>query len=180
MTMSLNPMRTAVALGSALAATLAAVAAAAPPPKKAASFLDDPSPVVAAFKAKVPAGRLITELNLNPTSASWQTSDPKQKDTFDDYNYVNGKVSEPEPVQVFTVNCKKGFSIDEADFGAVPGMIKDAAARVNLEDGEVSHANLSRGVFCKEPRWIIFVDGKRKDGMVEYDPKGKFRNAKVM
>ena len=178
--MSLNPMRTAVALGSVLAATLAASAAAAPPPKKAASFLEDPSPVVAAFKAKVPAGLLITELNLNPTSASWQTSDPKHKDTFDDYNYVNGKVSEPEPVQVFSVNCKKGFSIDEADFTAVPGMIKDAAARLNLEDGEVTHANLSRGVFCKEPRWIIFVDGKRKDGMVEYDPKGKFRNTKVM
>jgi hypothetical protein len=180
MKMSLNPMRT-VALGTALAAALSAAAAAgAPPPKKAASFLEDASPVITAFKAKVPAGHLITELNLNPTSASWQTSDPKQKDTFDDYSYVNGKVSEPEPVQVFTVNCKKGFSIDEADFGAVPGMIKDATARLNLEEGEASHANLSRGVFCKEPRWIIFVDGKRKDGMVEYDPKGKFRNAKVM
>ena len=179
MKMSLNRTRSAIALGSALAA-LSATASAAPPPKKAASFLEDPSPVVAAFKAKVPAGFLITELNLNPTSASWQTKDPKEKDSFDDYNYVNGKVSEPRPVQVFTVNCKKGFSIDEADFGAVAGMIKDAAARLNLEDGEVSHANLSRGVFCKEVRWVIFVDGKRKDGMVEYDPKGKFRNAKVM
>jgi hypothetical protein len=182
MQMSLNRMRTAVALGAALAAGLSAAAAGATPPPKAgaASYLEDASPVVAAFKAKVPAGFLITELNLNPKSASWQTSDPKTKDTFDDYNFVNGKVSEPEPVQVFTVTCKKGFSIDEADFSAVPAMIKDATARLNLEEGEVTHANLSRGVFCKEPRWIIFVDGKRKDGMVEYDPRGKFRNAKVM
>jgi hypothetical protein len=177
---SLDRTRTAVALGSALAVALAAVAASAQTSRKAASFLDDAGPVVAAFKAKVPAGLLITELNLNPKSASWQTSDPKKKDTFDDYNFIDGKVSEPEPVQVFTVTCKKGFSIDEADFAAVPGMIKDAAARLNLEDGEVTHANLSRGVFCKEPRWIVFVNGKRKDGMVEYDPKGKFRNAKVM
>ena len=163
-----------------LVALTGAAAAAAPPPKKTASFLEDTSPVIAAFKAKVPAGHLITELNLNPTSASWQTSDPKQKDTYDDYNDVNGTVSEPEPVQLFTVTCKKGFSIDEADFGAVPGMIKDAMARLNLEEGEVTHANLSRGVFCKEPRWVVFVDGKRKDGMVEYDPKGKFRNSKIM
>jgi len=27
---------------------------------------------------------------------------------------------------------------------------------------------------------MIFVDGKRKDGSVEYDPKGKFRNMKIM
>ena len=51
--MSLNRRRTALALGTALAAALsAAVAAPPPPPQKAASFLEDPSPVVAAFKAK--------------------------------------------------------------------------------------------------------------------------------
>lgn len=181
MKMSLNRRRTALALGTALGATLSAAVAAAPPPaKKAASFLDDPTPVVAAFKAKIPAPFLVTELTISPTSASIEVQDPRQKDVYDDYNYVNGKVSEPEPQQVFSVTCKKGFSIDEADFSQVPVMMKDAVARLNLEDGEAGSIHLSRGVFCKEPRWLIFVNGTRKDGMVEYDPKGKFRNSKIM
>jgi hypothetical protein len=174
-------MRSAV-VGSFLVVALAGPAAAAPPHKgKGPGFFEDATQVVAAFKAKVKAPFLITELNISPDSASIQTQDPSKKDTFDDYNYQRGgAVSEPEPVRVFTVNCKKGFSIDEADYAGLPALLKDAAARLNLEDGEVTHANLSRGVFCKEPRWMIFVDGKRKNGMVEYDPKGKFRNTKIM
>ena len=157
-------------------------ASAAPPPKaKGPSYLEDATQVVAAFKAKIPAPFLITELSISPKSASIEVQDPRQKGTYDKYNLnTTTGVSEGEPVQVFTVNCKKGFSIDEADFTAVPTMMKDAVARLNLEDGEADSINLSRGVFCKEPRWLIFVNGTRKDGMVEYDPKGKFRNSKIM
>jgi len=173
-----------VVIGSFLAVALAGAggsASSAPPAKaKGPSYLEDASQVVAAFKAKIPAPFLVTELTISPTSASIEVQDPRQKDVYDDYNYVNGKVSEPEPQQVFSVTCKKGFSIDEADFSQVPVMMKDAVARLNLEDGEAGSIHLSRGVFCKEPRWMIFVNGKRKDGSVEYDPKGKFRNAKVM
>ena len=173
-------------MGSFLAVALAgagAQASAAPPDKGKAGpdFLEDATQVVTAFKAKIKAPFLITELSISEKSASIEVQDPRQKDTYDKYNYLKGgAVSDGEPVQVFTVTCKKGFSIDEADFTAVPTMIKDAAARLNLEDAEVKNLNLSRGVFCKEPRWVVFVDGKRKDGMVEYDPKGKFRNSKIM
>ena len=157
-------------------------ASSAPPAKaKGPSFLEDASQVVAAFKAKIPAPFLVTELTISPKSASIEVQDPRKKDTYDEYHYnKDSGVSEPKPQQVFTVTCKKGFSIDEADFSQVPVMMKDAVARLNLEDGEAGSINLSRGVFCKEPRWVIFVDGTRKDGMVEYDPKGKFRNMKIM
>jgi hypothetical protein len=167
-------------VASALA--VGAAASAAPPAKaKGPSFLEDATQVVAAFKAKIPAPFLVTELTISPTSASIEVQDPRQKDTYDEYRLSkDAGVSEPEPQQVFSVTCKKGFSIDEADFSQVPAMMKDAVARLNLEDGEADSIHLSRGVFCKEPRWMIFVDGKRKDGSVEYDPKGKFRNAKVM
>ena len=137
--------------------------------------------MVAAFKAKIPAPFLVTELTISPTSATIEVQDPRKKDVYDQYHYNRDTgVSEPEPQQVFSVTCKKGFSIDEADFSQVPVMMKDAVARLNLEDAEAGSINLSRGVFCKEPRWVIFVDGKRKDGMVEYDPKGKFKNTKIM
>jgi hypothetical protein len=174
-----------VVLGSFLAVILAgagAPASAAPPAKaKAPSFLDDASQVVAAFKAKIPAPFLVTELTISAKHASIEVQDPRKKDTYDEYNYQQGgEVSAPEPKQVFSVTCKKGFSIDEADFAQVPVMMKDAVARLNLEDGEADSINLSRGVFCKEPRWMIGVDGTRKDGYVEYDPKGKFRTSKIM
>lgn len=166
----------------ALAAAGAGVTAAPPAKAKGGpSFLEDASQVVAAFKAKIPAPFLVTELTISETSASIEVQDPRKKDTYDEYNYTKGgAVSEPEPQQVFSVTCKKGFAIDEADFSQVPVMMKDALARLNLEDGEAKSISLSRGVFCKEPRWMIFVDGKRKDGSVEYDPKGKFRNSKIM
>jgi len=172
-------------IGSFLAVALAGAgtpASAAPPAKdKGPSFLEDAIQVVAAFKAKIPAPFLVTELTISPTSATIEVQDPRKKDVYDEYHYNKGSgVSEPEPQQVFGVTCKKGFSIDEADFSQVPVMMKDAVARLNLEDGEAGSINLSRGVFCKEPRWVIFVDGKRKDGMVEYDPKGKFKNTKIM
>ncbi len=159
-------------------------ASSAPPAKakaKGPSYLEDATQVVAAFKAKIPAPFLVTELTISPTSASIEVQDPRQKDTYDEYHLNRDTgVGEPEPQQVFGVTCKKGFNIDEADFSQVPVMMKDAVARLNLEDGETNSIHLSRGVFCKEPRWMIFVDGKRKDGSVEYDPKGKFRNSKIM
>lgn len=169
-------------LGSFLVVALAGPAA-APAQTRAASkgsFFADATQVVAAFKAKIPAPLLITELSIHPAHASLQAKDPRQKDTFDDYHYSQGgEMRGPEPVQVFTVNCKKGFSIDEADFTAVPAMLRDAVARLNLEDAATSHVLLSRGVFCKEVRWMVYVDGKRKDGMVEYDPRGRFRNSRI-
>jgi len=168
-------------LAVALAASGAATSAAPPAKAKAPSFLDDASQVVAAFKAKIPAPFLVTELTISAKHASIEVQDPRKKDTYDEYNYQQGgEVSAPEPKQVFSVTCKKGFSIDEADFSQVPVMMKDAVARLNLEDGEADSINLSRGVFCKEPRWMIGVDGTRKDGYVEYDPKGKFRTSKIM
>jgi len=174
-----------VVIGSFLAVALAGAggsASSAPPAKaKGPSYLEDATQVVAAFKAKIPAPFLVTELTISPTSATIEVQDPRQKDVYDEYNYnKDSGVSAPEPQQVFSVTCKKGFSIDEADFSQVPVMMKDAVARLNLEEGEAGSINLSRGVFCKEPRWMIFVDGKRKDGSVEYDPKGKFRNMKIM
>ena len=100
-------MRSAV-VGSFLVVALAGPAAAAPHGKKAGpSFFEDATQVVAAFKAKVKAPFLITELNISPDSASIQTQDPTKKDTFDDYNYQRGgAVGDGEPVQVFTVTCK--------------------------------------------------------------------------
>jgi hypothetical protein len=173
-------MRSAV-IGSFLVAVLAGPLPAAPPDKLGPHFLEDATLVVAAFKAKIPAPFLVTELTISDRHASIEVQDPRKKDTYDEYNYQKGGVvSEPEPQQVFSVTCKKGFSIDEADFSQVPVMMKDAVARLNLEDGEANSIHLSRGVFCKEPRWMISVDGKRKDGYVEYDPKGKFRNMKIM
>src|SRR2546428_6356373 len=105
-------------IGSFLAVALAGAAAAAPPAKGKAgpSFLEDATQVVAAFKAKIPAPFLITELTLSEKSASIEVQDPRKKDTYDKYNYLKGgAVSDADPVQVFTVTCKKGFSIDEAD-----------------------------------------------------------------
>ena len=174
-----------VVIGSFLAVALAGAggsASSAPPAKaKGPSYLEDATQVVAAFKAKIPAPFLVTELTISPTSASIEVQDPRQKGVYDEYHLNRDTgVSAPEPQQVFSVTCKKGFSIDEADFSQVPVMMKDAVARLNLEDGEADSISLSRGVFCKEPRWMIFVDGKRKDGSVEYDPKGKFRNMKIM
>jgi hypothetical protein len=168
-------------LAAALAGAAGSASSAPPAKAKGASFLEDASQVVAAFKAKIPAPFLVTELTISPTSATIEIQDPRQKDVYDEYHYNRDSgVSEPEPQQVSSVTCKKGFSVDEADFSQVPVMMKDAVARLNLEDGEADSINLSRGVFCKEPRWMIFVDGKRKDGSVEYDPKGKFRNSKIM
>ena len=176
-------MRSEVVVSFLVVALAGAGSASSAPPAKAKgpSFLDDATQVVAAFKAKIPAPFLVTEMTIGEKHASIEVQDPRKKDTYDEYNYrQGGEVSAPEPQQVFSVSCKKGFSIDEADFSQVPVMLKDAVARLNLEEGEAGSINLSRGVFCKEPRWLIFVDGKRKDGSVEYDPKGKFRNMKIM
>ena len=176
-------MRSEVVVSFLVVALAGAGSAFSAPPAKAKgpSFLDDATQVVAAFKAKIPAPFLVTEMTISEKHASIEVQDPRQKDTYDEYSYLQGgAVSEPKPQQVFSVSCKKGFSIDEADFSQVPVMMKDAIARLNLEDGEADSISLSRGVFCKEPRWMIFVNGTRKDGAVEYDAKGKFRNSKIM
>jgi hypothetical protein len=168
-------------VGGFLAAALGGSLLAAPPDKHGPHFTEDASQVVAAFKAKIPAPFLVTELHIGERHASIEVQDPRKKDTYDEYSFLKGaEVKGPEPQQVFSVSCKKGFSIDEADFTQVPVMLKDAVARLNLEDGEANSLHLSRGVFCKEPRWMISVKGTRKDGYVEYDPKGKFRNMKIM
>jgi hypothetical protein len=139
-----------VVIGSFLAVALAGAggsASSAPPAKaKGPSYLEDATQVVAAFKAKIPAPFLVTELTISPTSASIEVQDPRQKGVYDEYHLNRDTgVSAPEPQQVFSVTCKKGFSIDEADFSQVPVMMKDAVARRAASTSAAGYSARSRG-----------------------------------
>ena len=139
------------------------------------------SDVPVKFKEKCGGPVKALELILYPQYAKLQAQDPKKKENIDAYDYRNGSVDDPAPVKLMGDSDQKTlednlFSLETVDFTAVPRMTKDAAQRLNLEDGKVSHMMLKRGLpFNKDVRWRVYVNGTRKNGSVEYDEKGNMK-----
>jgi len=139
----------------------------------------DAASLASKLKAKVGGPVHILEFVLYPDHATVQVQDPKKPENVDQYDFLGGKFGDPSPVKLIgqsaTASELKEASVDigSVDFGLVPKIVKEAAAELKIEEGKVTHLVLKRNrPFSNDVLWRVYVSGPRKDGSVEYDPKG--------
>jgi len=142
---------------------------------KGANFFTDASPLKNLFLQGIGKPFNLIQLAIYPDYAILDAQDTGNRENFDRYSYLGGVLKDPEPLQTFTVTCKKGFDLKSVDFSVVPRLAEDAKKRLGIEGGKISHIILSRGVFCKSPMWSIYVMSRRKTGYVTYDLDGKHK-----
>jgi hypothetical protein len=134
------------------------------------------------YKAKVGGPARALELLIYPKYGYAQIQDPRKPENVDRYDVRDGVVTGVTPVKV--VGPYRGpdtlatstFSIDDVDFSAVPKMVADARAQLNIEDGKVTHIILQRPLpFASDVRFRVYLSGPRKNGSVEYDARGNLK-----
>ncbi|HYQ18132.1 MAG TPA: hypothetical protein VEQ58_20300, partial [Polyangiaceae bacterium] len=116
------------------------------------------------------------QLTLLQYSATLEAQDPKNHEHVDSYRLWANKVDAPQPVQLGSDKARLSqllFSLADVDFRLVQGMIKQALADLNLEEGKVAVMILTRDSDEKDPLWRVIVNGSRDNGVVEFSVTGQ-------
>ena len=154
-------------------------------PKKGQYFEGDAAQTAAAaIKEKIGKPFRVIEIFIDEDEFRVQAEDPNNPKNVDQYKYVAGFVTGPEPVQIsgaFDKTGKSAFPFDEIDFTAVPKFCKDALDRAGIEGGKIYRLTFQRGFALTDdgagalgaPRWHIEINGTRENVTAAADPKGK-------
>jgi hypothetical protein len=139
----------------------------------------------AKFKEKVGGPLKLLEMLVYPTYAKIQAQDPKKAENVDEYEFRNGKVSDPVPVKIQKMGSGASlepnlFPLDEVNLAGFAELITKAVAAAKIDDGKATHVMIKRGLpFNKDITLRVFIKGTRKDGWVEADAKGNIVKTKV-
>lgn len=142
---------------------VAAIADAARPEQKGSLF-DDASGVKAALPSRAPE---VYELILYSDFAMATAPCRELPSGRCRYTYKGGAVTGPDEG---SGDCEKRIAVGKTDFSVVPGIVKQAPGLLGKPRNEVSHVSLSGGIFCKGPRWLVYV---KDAGYVDFKLNGK-------
>ncbi|HEY6189361.1 MAG TPA: hypothetical protein VIW80_17040 [Pyrinomonadaceae bacterium] len=140
----------------------------------------------AAFKKKIGGPIKALSLELEKDGATLRAQDPNNRQHVDEYKYVRGLVTGPNPVQLNALerNLESTlFDLDTVNLAATPDLAKAAVSRTNLEGGKVTKMVIERnlgminGSLVKggEPQWTVSVEGTRESASVLADVKGEVK-----
>jgi hypothetical protein len=111
--------------------------------------------------------------------------DPRQPAHVDRYRYSDGRLDDPEPVQVGRNQREikaRLFPLSAADLARVPDLLPRALAEVRAEDGRVTLVTLERGEYSSvvydttswtRPVFRIHIEGPRTGGYAEFQLDGR-------
>lgn len=154
-------------------------------PKKGQYFEGDAAQTAAkAIKDKIGKPFKVIEIFIDENEFRVQAEDPNNPKNVDEYKYVAGFVTGPEPVQIsgaYDKTGKSSFPFDEIDFAAVPNFCKQALDRAGIEGGKIYRLTFQRGFALTDdgagalgaPRWHIEINGTRENVTAAADPKGR-------
>lgn len=149
-----------------------------PAPPAATNLFDgtQSGDVISAIAAARGASPLrILEANLYPTYAFAQVQDPNTPANVDEFDWRDGKVAPPAPVQLTGDGDLESnlFSDSEVNWAAVPGLVGAALAQIPIEGAQVTHVHIARNLpFSADVQIRVFVDGTRKSGYLDADAQG--------
>lgn len=143
----------------------------------------------AAFKKKFDGPIKALSLTIETDSATLRAQDPKNPQHVDEYKYVKGFVTGPNPVQLNMLERnldKTLFNLDEVNLAATPALAKAAVERTKLEGGKVTKMEIERSLdlsavldrssndLIKSGRvqWRISVEGTREHASAVANMKG--------
>jgi HEAT repeat protein len=134
------------------------------------NLFEDAAGLVKTLSARFPEA---VQLTIYENFAIATAPEPSSSSGYGRFTYRNGSLTGPDNG---TATCKDTFRFADVDFSVVPRLVKEAPGLAERPNGKVSHVILSRGVFCKDVGWIVYVmDGSKSGSMVEFKPDGKLK-----
>lgn len=144
----------------------------------------------AAIKDKIGKPFKVIEIFIDDDEFRVQAQDPNKPKNIDEYKYVGGFVTGPNPVQLNGMNEdveKSSFPFDEIDFAAIPKFTKEAIDKAGIEGGKIYRLTFQRGFALTDTgvgalgnaRWHIEIQGTRENVTAAADPKGRLLGVDV-
>jgi len=145
---------------------------------------DSAQKAAAAIREKIGKPFNTAEVFIDKDEFRVHAQDPNNPKNLDEYKYVAGFVTGPNPVKLNGMNEnleKSSFPYDEINFAAIPEFARQAIEQAGIEDGKIYRMTFQRGFALTETgagslgnaRWHIEIKGTREDVSAAADPKGK-------
>lgn len=145
---------------------------------------DGAQKAAAAVKEKIGKPFNVSEVFIDDDEFRVHAQDPNNPKNLDEYKYVAGFVTGPNPVKLNGMNEnleKSSFPFDEINFAALPEFARQAIEQAGIEGGEIYRVTFQRGFVITDnavgslgsARWHIEIKGTREDVSAAADPKGK-------
>ncbi len=127
----------------------------------------------------------VTEVFIDESGAfKVQAQDPDNPKNLDEYKYIRGFVTGPNPVKLDGMNenlQSSSFPFDEINFAAIPEFAREAIEKAGIEEAEIYRMTFQRGFAMTETGmgslgnayWKIEIRGIRENVTATADPNGK-------
>ncbi len=145
---------------------------------------DDAKVAAEAVKEKIGKSFNVTEVFIDGDEFRVHAQDPYNPKNLDEYKYVAGIVTGPNPVKLNAMNEnleKSSFPFDDINFAAIPEFAGKAIEQSGVEGAYVYRMTFQRGFALTETdagsfgnaRWLIEIKGTREDVTAAASPDGK-------
>ncbi len=160
-------------------------------PKKGEFFVGDTSQKAAqAIKDKIGKPFKVVEIFIDDNEFRVQAQDPDNPRNVDEYKYIAGLVTGPNPVKLNGMTedvDKSSFPFDEIDFAAIPKFTQEAIEKSGIEGAAIYRLTFQRAFALTDKgagslgnaRWNIEINGTRENVTAAADPKGKLLGVDV-
>jgi hypothetical protein len=137
-----------------------------------------------AVKEKIGKSFNVTEVFIDDKEFRVYAQDPYNPKNLDEYKYIGGFVTGPNPVKLNGMNEnleKSSFPFDEINFEAIPEFARQAIEQSGIEGAQVYRMTFQRGFAITDgqagslgnARWLIEIKGTREDVSATASPDGK-------
>lgn len=146
---------------------------------------DGAQKAAAAIKDEIGKPFNVTEVFIDDKGTfQVKAQDPDNPKNLDEYKYIRGFVTGPNPVKLDGMNENlqaSSFPFDEINFAAIPEFAREAIEKAGIEEAEIYRMTFQRGFAMTETGmgslgnayWKIEIRGIRENVTATADPNGK-------
>ncbi len=145
---------------------------------------DEAQKAAAAIREEIGKPFNVTEIYIEEGKFRVHAQDPDNPKNLDEYKYLGGFVTGPNPVKLDGMNEnleKSGFPFDKINFAAIPELAAQAIEKSGIEGARIYRMTFQRGFAISETGmgslgsayWKIEITGTRENVTATADPQGK-------
>ncbi len=145
---------------------------------------DSAQKAAAAIREEIGKPFNVAEVFIDQDEFRIHAQDPNNPKNLDEYKYIGGFVTGPNPVKLNALNenlDKSVFPFDEINFAAIPELARQAVEKAGIEGGQIYGMTFQRGFAITETGmgslggayWKIEIRGTRENVSATADPQGK-------
>jgi hypothetical protein len=145
---------------------------------------DSAQKAAAAIREEIGKPFNVAEVFIDEDEFRVKAQDPDNPNNLDEYKYVGGFVTGPNPLKLDGMNEnleKSSFPFDKINFATVPELAREAVEKAGIENGKIYRMRFQRGFALTETGmgslgdayWKIEISGTRENVSATADPQGK-------